>query len=486
MSEVLPLKAIVKIRSQDVTIDWFNPYKISYSGESTGTGFFIDDQGHILTCAHVVNDAIKVFFTVPDNGKHTLEAEIISICPEKDIAILKAIDYKNVSHFTLGNSDNIKQGTNVTAIGFPLGEDRLKFTAGIISGRQRKSLQTDAPINEGNSGGPLVTKDYRVIGINSSKPGKQSDGIGYAIPIYDYLIEADKMKTKNTKKPKLIKVPDLGCEFNNTDDHLLKFMNAPTECKTGYYIKKIYPTSPLYRAGLRDGCILCSFDIYSIDNHGECQVKWTNEKVNILHLMNRYPLESKVNIKYWSNDKKRKLIDTKIDLHVRNLYRIKSLYPSIDKIEYEILGGLVIMPLTLEHIDMGQVMDLDPSNLVNMIKYYKRRNRLQSRLLITKVLPGSYIRTTDTIKQGAIIKEINGYPINTLEQFRNVITRYYSNNGDDYITIKTENNIYVVLSLKDIAKDDKFLSEKYKFTHKSIITMPKKDRFLYKITTSCE
>jgi hypothetical protein len=203
--------------------------------------------------------------------------------------------------------------------------------------------------------------------------------------------------------------------------------------------------------------------------------------------MNRYTIKSKVKVKYWSAEfegKERELITTELDLYVPKLYRINTLHPNIEKIEYEILGGLVIMPLTLDHIDLAQVMDLPATNIVTLVKYYKKQNRLKSKLIITQVLPGSYIRTSDTIKQGAVIKEINGYPVNTLEQYRDYVLRYYSKNGENYVTIKTENDIYVVLTLKNIEKDEKFLSDKYKLKHKSIIGMPKKDRFLYKITSS--
>ena len=114
----------VKILSQKISLDWIHPYKNSSTGKSIGTGFFINDKGYILTCSHVVEHAKKIFIQIPNYGKDKIEVEIVGLCPDLDIALLKTINYKNKDFYELHNKDevyNIKPGGDVYAIGFPLG-----------------------------------------------------------------------------------------------------------------------------------------------------------------------------------------------------------------------------------------------------------------------------------------------------------------------------------------------------------------------------
>tara|TARA_A100001015_G_scaffold310569_1_gene412234 strand:+ start:38 stop:523 length:486 start_codon:yes stop_codon:yes gene_type:complete len=152
-------KKTVKVISQRIEIDWIHPYKNSNTKSSIGSGFFIDNKGHIITCSHVIENSKKVFIEIPFEGDEKKEVRVIGLCPDLDIALLKTIDYVNEEYYELHSREEIytiKPGSEVYAIGFPLGQDNLKFTKGIISGRQKSLIQTDTPINPGNSGGPLL------------------------------------------------------------------------------------------------------------------------------------------------------------------------------------------------------------------------------------------------------------------------------------------------------------------------------------------
>ena len=158
--------------------------KNAKTSRSIGSGFFIDNQGHLLTCSHVVDDAMKIFIEIPNHGDEKIEVEVLGLCPDLDIALLKTINYKNKEFYELHEPDyiyEINQGTDVLAIGFPLGQDNIKYTKGIISGRQHGLIQTDTPINPGNSGGPLILDD-KVVGINSSGI-RFANNIGYVTHI---------------------------------------------------------------------------------------------------------------------------------------------------------------------------------------------------------------------------------------------------------------------------------------------------------------
>ncbi|MEU8822614.1 trypsin-like peptidase domain-containing protein [Streptomyces sp. NPDC048636] len=180
------------------------------SAEGTGTGFVLDDDGHILTNNHVVEPAgTGGEITVTFNGGHTAGARVIGRDAGYDLAVIKVEGVSGLRPLPLGNSDSVRVGDPVVAIGAPFDLEGT-VTSGIISAKERPitaggekgdgsdvsyvdALQTDAPINPGNSGGPLVDGKARVIGINSairaaddgSELGSQggSIGLGFAIPI---------------------------------------------------------------------------------------------------------------------------------------------------------------------------------------------------------------------------------------------------------------------------------------------------------------
>ena len=459
-----PLKSIVKIISQNVSFDWYNPYKTLYDSESIGTGFFIDEEGHILTCAHVIDEAIKILFTVPINGKKKLEAILISVCFEKDIALLKAVDYKNESYLELGNSDNLEQGALVTAIGFPLGQDRLKYTSGVISGRQDTYLQTDAPINPGNSGGPLVDKTNKVMGINTAKiSSRNADNIGYVTPIYDFLIIKNTMC--NVGKNKIIRIPEFGCKFCNTDKYILDYMNISGKYNTGYYIKTIYKTSPLYKAGLRKKDVISVFDGYQIDHHGECKVPWSKEQVNLEDVLHRYDVNSSAEVKYWSNG----ILKTAcVKFSDMEQFKITMKHPPIETIDYEIFSGFVIMELSLNHLIQLNGNGITRRNMQHLKGLENKGKRLQSNLIITNIFPGSYARSVDIFDNGEILTHVNEHKVETLDDFRKYVLDYKNVNGVDYITYSSKSDSTMVLSIKSILEEEIFLSKKYGYT-KSVI-----------------
>ena len=164
--------------------------------EALGSGFVIDKAGHIVTNYHVVEgaDEIEVSFSNQD----TLKAKVVGTDPSTDIAVLRVeASARGLTPLEFGDSDHVRVGDPVVAIGNPFGLDRTA-TAGIVSAVQERSItapngftidhviQTDAPINPGNSGGPLLNDEAQVIGVNSQISTAQGSpgnvGIGFAVP----------------------------------------------------------------------------------------------------------------------------------------------------------------------------------------------------------------------------------------------------------------------------------------------------------------
>jgi serine protease Do len=160
-------------------------------GQGTGSGILVDQNGDIVTNAHVVAGARQVQVTFNDG--RTASATIVSVNTKADLAVIRvAATAASLHPVTLGNSDTLRVGDTVYAIGAPFGLAE-SMTAGIVSGLNRGSaasglsglIQTDAPINPGNSGGALVNGQGQVIGINDSieSPVQGNVGVGFAIPI---------------------------------------------------------------------------------------------------------------------------------------------------------------------------------------------------------------------------------------------------------------------------------------------------------------
>jgi len=163
--------------------------------QGEGSGFIWDDDGHIVTNNHVIQDADRVIVTFADRVQ--IEAKVIGTDPDSDLAVLELVEKKEGSRpVTLGDSDTLQVGQMAVAIGNPFGQ-QFTMTTGIVSalGRTINSsnsafsipevVQTDAPINPGNSGGPLLDRFGRVIAINTqiiSRSGVSS-GVGFAVPI---------------------------------------------------------------------------------------------------------------------------------------------------------------------------------------------------------------------------------------------------------------------------------------------------------------
>jgi S1-C subfamily serine protease len=379
----------------------------------------------------------------------------VSISFDTDIALLKT-DYKNKSFFTLGDSDKVKYNTKLTALGFPLGQDNLKYTSGIYSGKQDRFLQIDVPLNGGNSGGPLINENNQVIGINTAKQ-KEASNVGYATPINDYKT----IKEQLFSGVKVVYSPILVGNFSLTDKDMLKYFNVSDSCKGGYYVRQLYEYSPLYKAGIRTGDIICSINNCQIDIYGECSVDWTQEKVSLKDLLFRYSTNDTIKVSYWSNSKS-KMNEVNVSLNIPYPYKIKEKYKLVDNIEYEIIGGMTIMELTINHMTQANMNGVSGKNIHALKSYAFKKNRFKGALIVTNVFPGTVVKSRKLIDNGTIIKEVNSQPVNTLEDLRNALKKPKNKN---YTSITTNNNTLIVLDTKNIIEEDDFLSTKMKYTH---------------------
>jgi serine protease Do len=227
---------------------------------SLGSGFIIDPSGYIVTNNHVIENGEQISVVLSDES--TLPARLVGRDVKTDLALLKVNPKKPLPAVKFGDSDKARIGDWVIAIGDPFGIGST-VTAGIVSARNRNInagpyddfIQTDAPINKGNSGGPLFDMDGNVIGINSQifSPSGGSVGIGFAIPSNLARDVVQQLRQFGVARRGWI-----GATVQAVTDELVQAFNLPS--RQGALVTKVAPGSPAAKAGLAAGDLVVNFD----------------------------------------------------------------------------------------------------------------------------------------------------------------------------------------------------------------------------------
>ncbi len=257
--------------------DFFKQFRVPRGGprpqqqRGAGSGVIVSADGTILTNAHVVDGADKITVLLSDNK--TFEAKLVGTDKPSDLAVLK-IEAQNMPYLTLGNSDNVRVGDIVLAIGNPLNIGQ-SVTAGIISAKGRRTglsdgqsfedfLQTDAPINRGNSGGALVNLNSELIGINSQilsppESGGGNIGIGFSIPS-----NMARSVMEQLLKDGRVRRGMLGVNIRNIDDDLAKALELKE--RAGVLVSNVQAGSSADKAGVKRADVITAINGEKIED----------------------------------------------------------------------------------------------------------------------------------------------------------------------------------------------------------------------------
>jgi len=274
--ETAVTKSVQQVSPTVVTVVGTIPGQTTFFGNTgdqmvSGSGFFITDQGYILTNNHVVEGTKEVSIVLSDGSEQ--KATIVGTDPYSDIAVLKT-GGKVPAVAALGNSDVLNPGESVIAIGSPLGNFKNTVTVGVVSATGRSIdtgngyqiedlIQTDAAINHGNSGGPLVNLAGEVIGINTlivrnTGSGDVAEGLGFAIPVNTAQAVAQQIIQKG-----YFARPYLGISFQPINPDIALRYNLPSQW--GVYVTRVSSGGPASQAGIQEGDIITKVGDVTLD-----------------------------------------------------------------------------------------------------------------------------------------------------------------------------------------------------------------------------
>lgn len=269
-------ESVQKVGPAVVTVVGTIPGQMTFFGPTgdqtvSGSGFFISDQGYLLTNNHVVEGTKEVKIVLSDGTERT--ASIVGTDQYSDIAVLKT-DGDVPAIASLGNSDKLDPGESVIAIGSPLGNFKNTVTVGVVSATGRSIdtgngyqiedlIQTDAAINHGNSGGPLVDLAGEVIGINTlvvrnTNSGDVAEGLGFAIPVNTAQAIAQQIIRQG-----YFARPYIGISFQPINPNIAARYNLSAEW--GVYITEVASGGPASTAGLQQGDIITKVGDVTLD-----------------------------------------------------------------------------------------------------------------------------------------------------------------------------------------------------------------------------
>ena len=381
---------------------------------SSGSGFIIDTDGHVLTNNHVVRDADDI--TVTLNDRRSFKARVVGSDPETDVAVIQ-IKGDDLPVLPLGDSDQLRVGDWAIAIGNPLGQLRGSVTVGVISAQGRTDLniwggtptfqdfiQTDASINFGNSGGPLCNIRGEAIGINTAI-NTSGQGIGFAIPINLAKHVAEQLMANGK-----VQRAWLGIQLAELTPELAEGFSLKEQ--KGVLVQDVMAGTPAERAGLRRNDVIVEFDGQPVSDMAKFRLRVADTKVG-----SRVPVVV-------LRDGKRMTFE--VTLSERNANAVAQAQPSPEtKDQTQGVAGATVRDLTDEE---------------------KREAKVQNGVMVTDVEDGSAADEVG-LEAGDIIEQIGGKPVDSATSFSRMLKEARA--GRKYAALLVRNKGFVALRLAD-------------------------------------
>jgi S1-C subfamily serine protease len=454
-------KAVVKIYTVNNRYNYHEPWQMRGQGSFQGSGAIISGK-RILTNAHVVSD--QTFIQVRRAGKakkYTAYIEIIA--HESDLAILKVKDesfFAGIKPIDIGELPGIRD--KVSVYGFPEGGDKLSITEGVVSrvehtnyahsGAYLLACQIDAPINSGNSGGPVI-KDDMIVGVAfQGLSNDRFDNIGYMVPvtvINHFLTDIKDGKHDGT--------PDIGLSMQHMENPDMRSSFLMSDGQTGVLVNKVYPDSPAWDV-LRSGDVILSIDNVSVANDGTIEFR-KGERTFFTYLLQRKQINDTVKL-----DILRKGVKDGISFKLTKVIDYERVVPhrQFDTTPtYYIIGGLVFETLTLNYLmEFGGGSNWYVTAPTELLHYYlngEPEEDQRETVIMVKVLADE-INIGYHNSQDVVVSYVNGKKISTM---RDLVAAFEQHEGE-YHVIEDVRGYKIVLTKMSVDEHSAKILKKYK------------------------
>ena len=433
---------VARIRAYFRATNLLEPWRSEKTEVSTGTGFFVEPPAgappattaaaagmrlmYLLTCAHVVECAQNVAVVLPQDGRGELRATVLRFVPSHafDLALLCVLipDTSEVRVLPLGDSDALHHASDdtVTAVGFSLGLESLNFTRGKFSTFQNGSLQHTACISGGNSGGPLVDVNGRVVGVNVAGIfGSTANNINFAVPIELYKRVRARL-FEPAAASVVLRLPTFGVCFH--------------PCDAGARVWRVLPASPAAQAQLRPGDVIvavqeaASAPRMPVLPTTEVRVPWHVQPVALSVLLRRCCLEQPVTLHVLRGGGATTTTPVTVVPAVMVAAGATTLLPAYEPVEYVGFGGLVF---TLAHANHYECAELKEK----LARF--AHDRATPRIVLT------YVEKQDAcmaavLDVGDVIESVNSVRVQSLAHVRAALMQPRGTGASRTLCVTTE------------------------------------------------
>ena len=454
-------QSVVKIYTVNNRYNYHEPWQMQGQNSYQGSGAIIRGK-RILTNAHVVSD--HTFIQVRRAGqakKYTANIEIIA--HESDLAILKVKDesfFLGIKPLAIGELPGIRD--KVSVYGFPEGGDKLSITEGVVSrvehsnyahsGAYLLACQIDAPINSGNSGGPVI-KDDKIVGVAfQGLSNDRFDNIGYmvSVPVINHFLQ-------DIQDGKHDGTPDIGISMQHMENPDMRLRHAMSKEQTGVLVNKVYPDSPAMDI-LRSGDVILAIDDTSVANDGTIEFR-KGERTFFTYLLQQKQMNDSVELDILRDKRKHR-----ISIKLTKVIDYERVVPNrqFDRAPtYFIAGGLVFEPLTLNYLmEFGSDSNWYISAPTELLHYYlngePEPDRREIVILVKVLADESNIGYHNS--RNVIVSRVNGKKISTM---RDLVAAFEQYKGE-YHEIEDIRGYKIVLARKSVNEHSPGILKKYK------------------------
>ena len=400
---------------------------IKTPGIWAGSGFFIKHdklEGHIVTNAHVVRNAVKIEVSSMLTSEERFEAEVVGLVKtlEPDVALLRLSDkellrfktlaLRDIEYLQLREGPSPSRGEEIKAIGYPMGMVEPNISGGeitnFISGSEytTERFVTDAAINPGNSGGPSVNTDGKVVGLNTAVM-VEADNIGFITPAGFVKIILDNLLQKNEPH-----FAGIGGKLQKNADNFNPLLKQPTA--KGVIVDRIKPGGFLEAANIRKRDVILSINGVEFDRHGIVIGKEGHFRhKNIYDVMKLVPIGEAVEVVYLRNGE----TSTANAIAMRNPENGVRSNPIIEEIKYLEVFGMIIQELSVEIIEA--MRNVDTTTQIEMLQVIEQEKPV---LVVTHIHQGTQADEMEW-PVGEMIVTVNEEEVYTLDELKNVLEK---------------------------------------------------------------